>query len=224
MKTRLVIATGAAVAAVAPVLLRAPKPVRLRPNGIDTIPDAVEHCRQQPLQGWDLVEYAQHLVTAKFAYFSALHLWETPALAFHNGRGYSSQYNTALAQLLEALGFRAQLVHASRVRLDDNPWWQVGHTWVQVSIDGKTLDVCASDTGNAPGRVHFVPVSHIHRFSAITYFNTNSALGIFTVLQTWQTLVLRENFPRWMYRPFDEPIDPRREPGDRATRRPRRQD
>lgn len=224
MKVKLLVAAGLVATAVAPVLARAPKPVRLRPHGIETIPDAVEHCRQQPLQDWELVEYAQRLVTTKFAYFSSLHLWETPALAFHNGRGCSNQYNTALAQLLQALGFQTQLVHASRVRLDDNPWWQVGHTWVQVTIDGRTRDVCASDHRNTPGHVHFVPVSHIHRFSPVTYFNTNTALAIFTVLQTWQTLLLGESYPRWMYRPFNEPIDPRRQPGDKATRRPRRQD
>ena len=45
-----------------PLLHRLPKPGRVSMDGITTIEDAVEACWRTHVQGWDLVEYAQHLV------------------------------------------------------------------------------------------------------------------------------------------------------------------
>ena len=64
-----------------PLLRRLPKQSRVSMDGITTIDDAVEACRQTHLQGWDLVAYAQNLAARKFTY-SRLNTWDTPSRAF----------------------------------------------------------------------------------------------------------------------------------------------
>ena len=83
--------------------LRGRRPVLL--NGIATLDDAVAACRRSGLDGWDLVAYAQRLVNRKFTDYSCRNLWDTPAGAFRRGMGYCTQYNLALKQILERLGF-----------------------------------------------------------------------------------------------------------------------
>lgn len=196
---------AAAGLVVAPVMAQAPRPVRARPEGVDDLADAVRVCRDSGLQGWELVAYAQQLVHRKFTRYSILNLWETPAGAFRNSRGYCNQYNTALWVVLRELGFDAKRVFATRVRQDVNPWWRMGHTWVQVTIDGRTLDVCAARAENRPGQVHFLPVTEVRPFHAWTYWNTNNGMIVFTVYEVWKAMLRRRPFPRWMDRDFGQP-------------------
>lgn len=203
------IATAGALAAtfVAPAFIRAPRPVRAAPDGVRTLGEAVAACRATGLAGWDLVDYAQHLVFRKFTRYSILNLWETPAMAFRNSRGYSNQYNSALGELLEALGFEVERVFASRVRFDDNPWWRMGHAWLRVRVDGVAKEVCAGLASHHPGHVEFVPVSEIRPFTSFTYLNTNNGMIVFTCYQAWKSLVTAQPLPRWMYRPFGERVN-----------------
>lgn len=201
-----VLAAAAAVAA-APVVVKAPKAVRATPEGVRDLADAVRVCRATGLAGWELVDFAQHLVTRKFTRYSTLHLWESPRRAFHNSRGYCNQYNSVLAELLEELGFEVERVRASRVRLDDNPWWGMGHAWLRVRIDDDTRTVCASRLTNHPGEVAFVPVSDIHPFRTLTYWNTNNGMIAFTIVLVWRAMLTGQELPRWMFRPFDEPVE-----------------
>jgi hypothetical protein len=83
---------------------------------------AVASLRQEHLSGWPLVERAQQAVHQQFWNYS---------------------YNTALQVLLHKLGIDSVLVHASRVRLADDPTWRMGHVWVQVTINGEVRDGCA---------------------------------------------------------------------------------
>lgn len=192
---------GAAIA-VAPVVAQSPRPVVANPEGVLDLEDAVRVCRASGLTGWELVAYAQNLVHRKFTRFSILNLYETPRRAFRNSRGYANQYNTALWLVLRDLGFQTRRVFATRVRQDINPWWRMGHTWVQVTIDGRTLDVCASRADNRPGQVHFVPVTDVQDFHGWTYLNTNNGMILFTVYEAWKSMLTRKPLPRWMFREF----------------------
>lgn len=193
---------AALVVAVTPVVARTPKPVVAEPEGVRTIEDAVRVCRQTGLSGWDLVAYAQKLVHRKFTRYSILSLWEPPALAFRNSRGYCNQYNSALWRILTDLEFDARRVFATRVRQDINPWWRMGHMWVKVTIDGRALDVCAGHPGNEPGKVSFIPVTDVLPFGPFTYWNTTNGMTLFTVSAVWRSLLSRRPLPRWMEREF----------------------
>lgn len=204
---KLAIAVGIAGAAVAPLVLQAPRPQRAQPEGVRTIADAIAVCRASGLSGWELVEYARSLVHRKFTRYSILNLWETPGMAFRNSRGYCNQYNGALAEILLALGFQVERVFATRVRQDINPWWRMGHSWLRVTIDGRTLDVCASRADAGPGQVQFIPVTEVLHFGAMTYWNTNNGMILFTVLACWKAAVARKPLPRWMYREFGSRVN-----------------
>lgn len=193
---------GVAVVAVAPVVARTPRPRVVEPEGVRTLADAVRVSRETGLTGWDLVAYAQQLVHRKFSRYSILSLWEPPALAFRNSRGYGAQYNGALWHILRELGFDAERVFATRVRRDSNPWWRMGHSWVQVTIDGRTLDVCAGMPENEPGKVPFLPVTEVLPFGSFTYWNTNNGMILFTIGTVWRCLLTGKELPRWVEREF----------------------
>lgn len=149
--------------------LRGRSPVLL--DGIATLDDAVAACRRSGLDGWDLVAYAQHLVYRKFTFYSCRNLWDTPAAAFRRGMGYSmprsfghcTQYNLALKQILDRLGFDARAVFSLRVHVSDNPAWAMGHTWLRVRVPtgGETREVCAGHADNLPGKVNFAPLAPV---------------------------------------------------------------
>lgn len=193
---------AAAAVAIAPVVARTPKPQVATPEGVRILHDAVAVCRDSGLTDWDLVEFAQQLVHRKFTRYSILSVWESPAWAFKNSRGYCNQYNTSLWWLLRELGFDAERVFATRVRQDVNPWWRMGHMWVRVAIEGLTLDVCAGMPDNRPGRVQFTPITDVRSFRAWTYVNTNNGMILFTVWNVWRSMLTRQPLPRWMEREF----------------------
>lgn len=195
-------AVAVAAAAIAPVVARTPKPQVRTPEGVRTLDDAIRVSRETGLTGWNLVAYAQDLVHRKFSRYSILTLWEPPGLAFRNSRGYCNQYNSALWYVLRELGFDAERVFATRVRQDSNPWWRMGHMWVQVTIDDRTLDVCAGMPENQPGMVGFIPITEVLPFSNATYRNTNLGMILFTVVTVWRALLTRSPLPRWVEREF----------------------
>ena len=99
--------------------LRNRGPVSL--DGIKSLEDAEAACRRAGLGGWELVAYAQRLVYRKFTHYSCRNLWDTPGSAFRRGMGYCTQYNLALKQLLNRLGFDARAVFSLRVHVADAP-------------------------------------------------------------------------------------------------------
>nr|WP_203569152.1 hypothetical protein [Aestuariimicrobium ganziense] len=192
--------------AAAPVVLKAPPAVPAQPGEPTTLDEVVGRCRDSRLAGWDLVGLAQQLVHDRYTHYSAWHLWQSPQQSFANGRGLSNQYNSALAQVLEELGFEVRRVHAARVRLERAPWWHSGHTWLKVTHEGRTRDVCASRPSTAPGRVAFVPVTPVRPFTGLTNLNTTLGLAPFVIEAVWRSLLTREPTPRWLYRRFGEPV------------------
>jgi hypothetical protein len=120
-----------------------------------SLAEAVRHCQDSATTGWDLVDHACRLVHDRFTTYSVLHVWESPETAFRRRRGFCTQYNGALAQMLHRLGFDTWLVYSPRVRFRDDDTWTLGHTWVRVRLDGEVRDVCARDGGNHVGHVGF---------------------------------------------------------------------
>ena len=140
--------------------------IHRKPTNLGTVrslDDAFRLCKSSGLHGWDLVSVAQHLIYDKFAIYSCRNLWDTPGLAFTYGMGYCTQYNLALAQLLRRLGFEVEPVFALRIESYVKPGWQMGHTWLRVTIGGETRDVCAGAAENEPGAVTFRPLTPVHR-------------------------------------------------------------
>ena len=144
-----------------PLLRRLPRPGRVSMDGITTIEDAVEACRQTKLQGWDLVAYAQQLVARKFTY-SRLNTWETPSRAFERGMGYCEQQALALKQIYDRLGIAVRPVFSLHCKFParvvdgiPSPGGVTGHAWLRVRIDGKELDVCPGSVSNRPGITDF---------------------------------------------------------------------
>jgi transglutaminase-like putative cysteine protease len=165
------------------------------------IADAAATCRLTGLSGWDLVDFATRLVSARFSTYSVLHPWDSPAVALQRGRGFCIQYNGALALLLRTLGFRATLVYARRVRFDDQPAWRLGHTWARVEWENDVKDVCARSTHNAPGLVHFSPVGRVRAAGRVALFvGTLGSYGA-AVSAIGGARLRGEARPRWVEHP-----------------------
>lgn len=196
---------GAAAVVLGPVVALAPRPQRVAPDGVHTVDEVVAACVASDLHGWELVDFATGLVHRKYSYYSAYHWWESPAQSFSRSRGQSNQYNGVLGRVLRRLGMHVRTVHAARVRLDRTPWWHTGHTWLEVTIDGRTRDVCASRAENRAGSVVFTPVTPVRPFRGLTYVDTTLGLAPIAVVTAWRRLLTGRELPRWIYRPFGQP-------------------
>ena len=179
-------------------VLRSQGPVSL--DEIETLDDAVTTCRRSGLDGWELAAFAQHLVYRKFAYYSCRNLWDTPAQAFRRGMGYCTQYNLALKQILERLGFDVQAVFSLKVRVDDNPDWAMGHTWLRVRMGGEVRDVCAGHADNLPGQVNFTPVARVWPGNKYVFLLTHLGMILFCGYLEWRALLTGRPVPEWMFR------------------------
>jgi hypothetical protein len=189
---------GGAALAMLPGARRLPRYERTAVDGVVDLDDAVRACRLSGLDGWALVTFAQQLTARKFTLYSALNLWDSPARAFCYGMGYCTQYNLALKQLLDRLGFQTQAVFALRARFLDKESWQMGHTWVRVTIAGETRDVCAGRVSNEAGKLNFVPVSRVFNGGAITLFLTHVGMIAFCGFLGWKALLTQTLPPAWM--------------------------
>ena len=205
---------SATVTYAVPLLARpAPDPARPTVRGADgvtrrlsTIHDVIAAGRASGVTGWDLVDEVTSMVHDMMTHYSCWHLGLSPEEALRAGQGTSAQYNAALAKVLRALGFDVELVHAARVRLDNHPWYHVGHTWVQVTVEGRTLDVCASRRTNRAGAVSFVPVTPVRPVRRITMIDGKLALAPIVAGSIWRSWLTRRTVSRWVYRDFGEPV------------------
>jgi hypothetical protein len=175
-------------------------------DGIETLEDAAAACRRTGLAGWDLVTYAQRLVYRKFVCYSCRNLWDTPAQAFRRGMGYCTQYNLALQQILERLGFDVQAVFSLRVRVPDEPDWSMGHTWLRVRVDGETRTVCAGHADNLPGQVHFTPAAPVWPGNNVVLFLSNLGMILFCGFLEWRAILARKPAPDWMFHARQDPM------------------
>jgi hypothetical protein len=177
--------------------LRGRRPVVL--DGIETLDDAVAACRRSGLGGWELVTYAQRLVYRKFTHYSCRNLGDTPAQAFRRGMGYCTQYNLALKQILERLGYDVKAVFSLRVRVAGNPDWTMGHTWLRVQVRGETRNVCAGHVDNLPGQVNFTPLARISPGNDFVFTLTHLGLIGFAGFLEWRALLTGLPPPSWMF-------------------------
>jgi hypothetical protein len=194
------LATVLGIGAAAPVVALAPK---AHGRGL-TVDDLVRQASSSALHGWHLVDHVTALVHASFDHYSAWHLWETPAQALAGGRGSSVQVNQVLAEVLDDLGFDVELVHAARVRFGGHPWWHAGHLWARVRIGDDLRDVCAVDGRNRAGHVVFTPLTEVREVHPWTVPAGMLGLAPFVMVQVWRQLLLGDEVPTWMYRPFDQ--------------------
>ena len=165
-----------------PLIRRLPRQKRVALDGVTTIDEAVEACRQSKLQGWALVAYAQNLVARKFTY-SRLNSWESPSRAFERGRGYCQQSALALQKIYKALGIASRPVHALRCKFPADivdgfpqPALISGHVWLRVKVGSEERDVCPGSVANRPGQVNFEILSRVYNFrlpmQIISYFGS----------------------------------------------------
>lgn len=170
-------------------------------DGIVRLDDAVAACRRSGLDGWDLVAYAQRLVYARITVYSCRNLWDTPAAAFRRGMGYCTQYNLALKQILDRLGFDARAVFSLRVRVADDPDWTMGHTWLRVRVPtgGEMRDVCAGHADNLPGKVNFRPLAPVWSGNGFVLTLTHLGLIGFCGFLEWRSLLTGWPLPGWMF-------------------------
>lgn len=183
-----------------PAALRLPYYRRTTVDGITTIDEAVVLCQRSGLEGWALVHFAQKLTAKKFAVYSALNLWDMPSRAFAHGMGYCTQYNLALKQILDRLGFQTTAVFALKTRIFDNDAWDMGHTWLRVTIDGETRDVCAGRVANQPGNVHFVALSQVHNGRFLILLFSHLGMILFCTVLEWKAHLTGTEPPIWMFK------------------------
>jgi hypothetical protein len=199
------IASTAAVAASITGLMMAPALrdlIKRQPSGargIVTLEGAYRLCQKTNMQGWELVDFATRLVHDKIRIYSVRNLWDTPGLAFKYGMGYCTQYNLALAQLLRRLGFEVQPVFALKIQSDTKPEWQMGHTWLRVSVDGETRDVCAGNAENRAGAVDFRPLTKVYPGAPPVLLATHLGLIWYAGVLEWRALLMRQPLPSWMW-------------------------
>ena len=179
--------------------------LRIPPEGRERIEisDVVAACRATGTVGWDLVLDAQRRVHERFTHYSCLHWWENPSSALRNRRGYCSQYNGALAEVLRRLGFAAWTVSARRVAVTGDPSWRLGHTWVRATVGGSTQDVCAHRADNRPGQVGFVPLTPVRRFGTLTFWATTVGMLPLVSIETLSGLLPGRSPAPWLYQPMD---------------------
>ena len=171
------------------------------PSDIATIDDAVAACRRSGLDGWPLVTCAQQLVYNKFRAYSCRNLWDTPAQAFRHGTGYCTQYNLALKQIFDRLGFESEAVFSLRVRVADRPDWTMGHTWLRVNIDGDVRTVCAGRANNLPGSVNFTPLAPVLRGRTPVLLVSHLGMILFCGYLEWRAVLTGQPPPEWMFIP-----------------------
>lgn len=200
MSSRLRVLATVAGAAVLGAVAMAPRPDGTPRPGVA---DLVADLGSSGLAGRELAEAAIAAVADVFEYHSVWHLWEPPAVAMAHGRGWSHQYNSVLAHVLEGLGFRTRLVHAARVHGSGHPWFLASHAWVKVDVDGRWRDACASRSTNGLDRVWFVPVTDELPFRGSTRFTVPIGLLPFVTVAAWRSTLGGRPVPPWLYRRRD---------------------
>jgi transglutaminase-like putative cysteine protease len=130
-----------------------------------TIGQAAQQLRADTGQaGWDRVEAARALVGQRM-FYSRRNSFDSADKAFERGYGYCMQHAYALAHLLDALGFEAQVVQAFQNRFADGK--VTSHAWVRVTLDGETRDIDPLFWDTSAGKPAFTPLSPVTGISPL---------------------------------------------------------
>jgi transglutaminase-like putative cysteine protease len=135
--------------------------------GVDklTIAAAAQQLRTHGDQaGWNRAEAARALVGQRMSY-SRHNNFDSADRAFERGYGYCMQHAYALAHLLDALGFEAQIVQAFQNRFADDK--VTSHAWVRVTLDGETRDIDPLFWDEQAGRPAFVTLAPVTGISPV---------------------------------------------------------
>ena len=131
-------------------------------------------------------------------------------LGLEQGTGIAT-YARNLIATLKSMGCEVTCLYDRRVKKGvnsdlineiyffDNEAWTMGHTWLQVTIDGETRDVCAGSLDNEPGKVNFEPLSPVHTGHPLTMFLTHLGLILFVGTLEWKALLTGKEPPAWAY-------------------------
>jgi len=168
-------------------------------DGVMTIDNAIDAARHTGLRGWALVAFVRRLVRRKFAIFTTRNVWDSPARAFELGMGYCTQYNLALKDILDGLGFETKAVFCLKVRALDDERWTMGHTWLRVTIDGEERDVCAGGLQDTPVLNRFVPLWPILPGPRPLLLLTHVGLILFSGFVEWKAVLSGRPAPYWTY-------------------------
>ena len=196
-------------AVIVPIVVRAPEPALNLPRDVRTLEEAVDDCMGTRLAGWELVDYATHLVNQKFTRYSLWHLWESSGQAFERSRGCSVQYNLALGRVLAALGFEVEVVRADQVEFDterpgETPDWTHQHTWLRVNHDGQVRDVSAAGADHRAGQVRFHPLGEVVPQQPGEGVAWRLKLAPVVIYEVWKAWLTRRPVPRWIFRGFHD--------------------
>ncbi len=126
----------------------------------NTVERIVERC--QGSSGWTLVSRAQREVHEAMPDYAFCNGFDTPRLALARRRGICWHRAFILRAVLDARGVRSRVVHAFVNEFDDG--LVSGHVWLEVTLDGETLPVCAGAADNAPGALRFRSRSKVRAF------------------------------------------------------------
>ena len=169
---------------------------------IETLDDAVAVCQRSGLSGWELVTSAQRLWSYhQFAFYSC-RTCGIRQRSLPTRHGILHQNNLALKQILDRLGFASRLSLVQvRVR---QPWpdWSMGHTWLRVTVDGETRNVCAGHADNLPGQVNFTPLAPVWPGSDLVLFLTHLGMVRFLYVAIWSRGACSHApppLPGWMF-------------------------
>ncbi len=135
-----------------------------------TLEQAAEQLRRSGATGWDLVEQARRLVGERMAYCRR-NSFDWAPRAFSRGYGYCQQRAYALKELLERLGFRAEVVQSVRTRFPDGVG---GHAWIRVWHEGESRDIDPEHMDPQTGQLLFTPLSPVTAYT-----------GFFRILAGW---------------------------------------
>lgn len=143
-------------------------PAGIRP-GLEelTIDQAAKRLSDSEKSDWELVEAARDLVEKRMAY-SRRNSFDSFERAFERGYGYCGQTSFALADLLQLLGFKAEVAQAFENRFPDGTI--SSHAWVQVEIEGNVRDVDSLFYDTINQEITFTPMSKITSIPPIFKF------------------------------------------------------
>jgi hypothetical protein len=203
----LLLLSGAAMIML-PGALRLGKTRPTAQDGVVTIDDAIAACKDSGLSGWALVTFAQNLVRRKFTIYTTRNLWDSPARAFERGLGYCTQYNLALKEILDGLGFETRVVFCLKVRNLADDRWAMGHTWLKVTTDGQERDVCAGRLQNRPGRNQFMPLLPVLPAPGPVPLLTHLGVILLSGFVEWKATLTGRPAPYWTYieGPIGQPV------------------
>lgn len=127
--------------------------------------DAVNLCNNSELTGWDMIKYVNFLVNKNMKYSVEIPFMPYKK-AFEIGKGYCVQQAFCVRDILRELGYDVQAVYCRKAFFKDSETIS-GHTWCRVCIDNIEKDVCTCNPNNRPGKVNFVPISQVKKYSGL---------------------------------------------------------